>query len=393
MAEAFSKQTPEHTKRYLEMDIQQEINEIIKSEIARKYSKKHMPPSQRIAISLLAEKCGLVAYGEEFDSTKGGKRSDQMFIVGPRRTDTVVTMDEYYIKRFSEQIGAPFPVVCSKEKFLELVEIYRLQREHDIFFAECSAYGFHGMKRRDELMMQHMVDTIAKHPVYISDIASDKPIEDIGKSFMDKSFTIAKKVYSPENDRKMFISIDIRASIFNGYRDLGIIAQRTWKDFVRSFSNSELLLLNKGFRLRVFGKLNHKGKNETLIRNSIASHVHKIQTLPLYGRTVAIEGDEIIVETSEEAVEKDIQDLIDLKLGEDCRISGYRLRTCKYGSKTTYFVREFFYHGDKDPEFGLDKAVPVYDLKCVPKHIHLEVFLETQNRYKSLISEQADVPT
>jgi hypothetical protein len=389
------------------MDLEAEVKDIIGSGVARYYNKTCMRGPQRIALSMMAEKFGLAAYNADDDGTSSDTsaqrkhKQQQKFMIGPPRKAPIL-FDHSYMSRFGQWVGHDFRLTLSEAEFHEQVAFRGLSRELQLFRDEVAKYGLQGMKRRDELMTTHIIDSIAAMPAYIANIKNENPARPIVLMRpTDKPFSIMKTVFSKDNDGKVFLSLDIRSAVFKGYRDAGVFSESSWEDFVRKFTPSPIVAQNKALRMRIFGKLNVNHKNEILIANTTAPIMRQLQlhaaNSDIPARILACEGDEIIIKSNNQTASTDVQWLRFLSLGNDVRISCYRVHPIQIGD-ATFFLRDFLYHADKKPVFSLGipdaDTYEIYtDIKCVPQPMQELAYKNAADKVNVLLQHASQART
>jgi len=302
------------------IDLDAEITSVIQEQKTRSYDRHHMSSENRINLTLIAERNGLVVYNE-------GK----LLILTPPRNLPVV-FDEQAKYYFGKLFGKTFT-----ENFYEEMKVFRLETELSLYLEELNKYGLAGLKRRDIILEQHLIDVISCNSQYQQLIARESVTFEEPKGF-SPSFSFIRLVYNADNHEKFFISVDVKSSVFNAYRNLGIIEENTWEEFVAKFSPSKLFAINKGFRSRIFGKLDKHKKNAILIRKTAEPIVELLNSVPKWRDQMFVaENDEVLLRTTEP--ETDLQSMIallnDAKILEKLNVRCYQL--IKYDG---YYVRK-----------------------------------------------------
>lgn len=327
-----------------------EIAEILSDENARSYSKKVLDGKERILFSVLAEKNGLVSYGQ----VDQDGRNPCLVISLPLdlSVDDLINDPSVY-HTFSEYIGKPVLEFSD-------IQLFGLSKEWEIFLNSLKRYGLAGLKRRTEIFMEYLVTHISSSPKYQEWIAKSKEMRPVLLGEVSKPFTICNKIYQPLNDNAVFISIDVKASIFQAYYDLGIIPQKTWASFMEQFTNDPYLINNKKLRLKVFGKLDKNKTNSILIPNTILPFYQRLLTIDdLSSDLMVVEGDEIVFKTTARpAALKEVLEFI--RVDEDyLRISQYTIKYHdKDSNKGSYFSRHFSYPPEKVSRPDIKGAKP-----------------------------------
>jgi hypothetical protein len=276
----------------------------------------------------------------------------------------LATVGDNHLKRFSEITGFQF---TDTNTFESDVKAYGLEPELKLFTEEMIKYHISGAKRRDEIIADRITKEIGSTDAYKTIMATKVPLIKVTGASLSPPFTIAKKLYCPENDTKVFISIDIKSSIFKAYHDMGIIPEDSWTKFMDRFTTSQLLKSNKQFRLKVFGGLNKNKNHSVMINNTIIEVWNKIHEI-FTPKLLAIEGDEIVLYSGDD-YQTDLDRLTCLGLGTGVRISCFRLEATAekliHSDKEItihYYIRHFVDSANK------------FDIKCVPKEFASAIY-------------------
>lgn len=110
-------------------------------------------------------------------------------------------------------------------------------------------------------------------------------------------------IYKEENNRKSFISIDMKEANFSAlryYNEKIFDCEKNWKDFVRKFTDDENIINSKHFRQIVFGKCNPKriAEYEKKIMDNILVYLFVLME-DIHPATVAsFNNDEIIFDVT-----------------------------------------------------------------------------------------------
>lgn len=146
-------------------------------------------------------------------------------------------IQEHHIKRFSEITGKKFDMNKIKfdmnkikvEEFIKQIKLYNYEKELDYFIKDIKKYGFNGLKRRDIILSDYIIEYIKKNYKYKNIVESSHVdlIELKHKINMDKLGTICGKFYKKESSNKIWITVDIKEAVTKGYSDFGIIEEKS----------------------------------------------------------------------------------------------------------------------------------------------------------------------
>ncbi|CAF1630744.1 unnamed protein product [Rotaria magnacalcarata] len=166
-----------------------------------------------------------------------------------------------------------------------------------------------------------------------------------------------KTVYTPENQDKLFISVDINKAYYNVlkhyypevFRNLA-----TWQEFVNTFCDEQLihtLSTSKFLRLITFSKAIIRTKVNSLSEYFIHKVLHEM-SVP-YDKIVMLSGDEFVI-----PYDRDMYDnLFGRYHGTFFKVLAFRLvKLPKYN----YFVKEHFNPTD-------ESVITHRELKCIPQ--------------------------
>ncbi|AYV77491.1 MAG: hypothetical protein Dasosvirus4_12 [Dasosvirus sp.] len=331
-------------------------NEIdfIKTSGPKKYNKKELLPKERIELTIEAERNGLASY-TIFDN------DDQFLIVCDSKNEEIT---DAHNELFLKTLGYD-PKDIQKDQFLQDIELLNLHSDYKLFCQEVSKYGIQGLKRRNIILEEYIIDYIQKDPKYQKLLEKKQEIiKDFYQNssrFLSKSYTIAKKQYNPSNDNVTFISLDIKCANFVSYRENGVFSETTWEQFIRRFTVSQYIANNKTFRVRLFGKLESK-LNQILWQKLIVD-VWKIIEPHCHNNLVAIENDEILLRPS------DPESTINL-LKTSILIPSYVKITCyklKYIEQENAYLKIF---PDQTFELkGINRAFYISKYKNILEHL------------------------
>jgi hypothetical protein len=343
---------------YSKLDIAEEIKSVKESGIEKKYLKKGLSGDQRKDFSIEADKQGLVAYNMEDGDTF-------YFIIGKSRNENhdVSTIKGYGLQLFNKITGISF-----KHESLESdLEAVGKTKDFQLFIELLNRYGISGLKRLYIIIEQKMISEVQKTNEYQEFIKST-PVKE---AELDKPYTIARVLYNPENDEKIFISLDITAAIFVAYNKLDIIKENTWGDFISKFTSSSLIAKDKKFRSSLFGKLEKNKSHGIIINNTIIPvwNTVKEKCPEITKQIMSVEGDEIVIRS--ENHEQEIKQLVALNFAPHVKICCFKLNCIKVNGKNVY-VRNFIF-----PNQG------TFDIKCAGQENYIEAYTRMVALYKA----------
>jgi len=329
------------------------------------HSKKSTSPEQRIELTIEAERSSFASYIIE-------KNDEQFLVINPNQENFEVKIDGPFMNKISHITGFDL-ISSSEEEFMNKIKLYRLESTFDNYCKSVKKYSVAGLKRRDEIIEQHIISTIKSKRSYkqIFNLAKIKTFD----ALISKPFTIANLVYNPQNDNKIFISIDVRASIFLAYYTLGIIDPEydTWEKFMEQFTHDPILINNKKIRSKIFGKLDQKNVHSKLINETILPIWAEIKDFAS-NNLMAIEGDEIILGpfTDNDSFTEYVEHLIFLttKNVNNIKIKCYKLHKIIANNNICY-IRQFLFPPHEQP-----------DIKCATENNIYEAYQQINIFYK-----------
>jgi hypothetical protein len=140
---------------------------------------------------------------------------------------------------------------------------------------------------------------------------------------------------------------------------------------MKKFTNNQLLIKDKQFRVMIFGKLD-KNKNHSIIINNTIIPIWDLIRSEFHGQLLAMEGDEIVLSSFDH--KKELDKLNSLNLPNIVRVSCFILNSLLIPSNKNLekltcnqvFSRTFIHHENNK----------LFDIKCANK-------FELKNAYKS----------
>lgn len=322
-AYALKKQEKEATRAlYRNLDPWSEVKTIPLGE-TRLYDPNVLTGPQRMLLTLAADRHGLAAY----------KEGDKLVIGPPRQIR--VQINDAFLGYFARWTNKPFAEVST---FLSDVALFGLEKELQHCQEDVRRFGLDALKRRDEILCQQIVKDLTSREAYRLHVGNAMPRE---KQRHER--LMEQKVYFANHPQDaVFVSLDVRSSLFKAYHDLEIILEPSWEEFMRKYTSSEWMIHNKTMRLACMGKLDRHQRHAELIRGTIEPIVHLFDF-----EWSVVEGDEIVFRFTEQTW-KDALAIIEPKVPSWIRVQCYRLE------RGPFFVRRHFLHGSQIP----------WDIKC-----------------------------
>ena len=255
---------------------------------------------------------------------------------------------------FSNYVGIHLNLVT----FMKEVKAVGLNEMLEHYIYDLTRYTTEGVKRRNRLIIEEIVQYIGDQPKYKEMIES----KIIKKGVTYNPFTIHSQIYTTKNhhSKQLFASLDIKKAIFVAYQQAKIITDATWRDFMKRFTNSEFLIGSKKLRLEIFGKLD-KGKRNSILMSNLITDVWDNIRNKYADIFIAMEGDEIILAPKNDT---DVEKILNDKFPEYINVTMYRIK-CVEMSDKQFYVKEYTYPVDK-----------TFELKCLDKKIYTTIYLE-----------------
>ena len=303
------------------VDFEKEIFEIKQSGEKRLYSKKILDGKQRIKFSILAHLNGLV-------SMSVVEEKNSYLCVSPiceKEIEITVELFEFFGQLVNKYISS-----------MQDVEFYELQDKFELFCNNLRQNTVSGYKRYYEILQEHLFTSILALPNF-------KRTEKVVEVVREKASKKPGIVFAPKNDGLFCVSVDVKSSIFQGYKDLGVFEQETWEQFISIHTHDKLLVGSKNLRLSVLGKCNIFKNNQIIINNTITPTWNQIiQKFPdLINELLFLSGDEAVFGFQNQEKAESIKDqLIQMDLPKFIVISLFRLQQKFIGEKS-YFLRHF----------------------------------------------------
>ena len=349
--------------------LHQIIPNIISTGLKMQRPKKLFEAKERELLTEMAEAKGMVSYSCEIDN-------ETMFTILPpgskdrHRDDDDVAVEDHHIKNFN----AEFYTQVVKESLQADLEKFHLEAEWKNYWDEiCLYHGSANVNRRDEIITNKILRTIRQRKAYQDFIKKDMVMH----PFVKPSFFLCKVLYpladckNPEREiaklsgnnngtSPIYISIDLLKANFQALKKYGVFPgteELTWEEFVRQFST--LIQPKNAQRMRIFGKLDKEGRNGKAISHLVVE-IWEMIASSFEHKLIGIEGDEILLKSCKEDVEKDIALLNDMKLPSHLKISAFDTTPFAVNGEIAYMKQYIFPRGK------------LFEIKgCTPESRHL----------------------
>ena len=345
-----------NTKNLILENFKKEIDNIIISNTPGIYVKELLTGDQRMVLTSMAEKKGLASF---YLYCK-----DIAYLIITDSKNEEITIDADYLDNFNWATGYDFK---NPATFYEEVKLFGLEQIEKYFNDDMVKLGRDGYKRREFILIKYIIQQISLNPIY-KEITINKPKLIIqSKPQISLRYNKSKKIYCKSNDKKVYLSFDIKGSIFLAYHQHGVIKEPSWEEFVSNYTTSNLIKNSKCFRLTLFGKLDKYKLNKTLISNTIIPIWETIR-LHFGGYFCVIDSDELLIESKN--LEKEIETINNINLPNYVRFQAYQLLYTEIpnGEPLPCIIRKFLHPKDKANSFDI-KNVAKKDYKVIYNHI------------------------
>ncbi len=305
----------------MSVDFEKEIAEIKQDGKERLYSKKILDGKQRIRFSILAHLQGLVS-----QSVSDGKNSF-LSISPPLNAEIILNTDHFGF--FSHLVNKH--VSC-----LEDVAFFNLCSLYDIYVENVKRNTAAGYKRYYEIMQDWLFHAILKLPNFNS-------TENVKEIVRERARKKPGIVFSPSNDGLYCVSVDVKSSVFQGYKELGVFEQQTWEEFISLHTHDQLLIRSKNLRLSVFGRCDVFKKNQIIINNTITPTWNQIvaEIPTITENLLFLSGDEAVFGYKDKVEADNLQNsLVTMKFPSHIVITSFRLEKKEIDDQN-YFLRHF----------------------------------------------------
>lgn len=357
----------------------EESNDIIQ------LSKKNLTPEQRRFLTCYADKKG---YATFIQKNNTANNEDIMIISKQKEFSQKEFVIDYesaqkrHIMLFSYYFNVPIFVDDYAENLKYVIEKYKLEEKWKMFVDEIARYGYSGMKRRDEILQQYIIDILKNTSEYKQHVENKPKMLKLKYGSLSKA-KIFNELYQKHScvsvdESLVWLSIDAKNAVFQGFRDIGVIKEQKWEDFISNFTKSDVLKNSKQFRLEIFGNVNNPMKcNQILITNSIIKIWNILcEKAPIVTNIfVILEGDEILLKTNKENCKMYYniinETIINNNMSHDTKIEAFQIEDHYLKSGKIFFVKRFFDMSNDDQRLiKLNR----FDIKCVDPINRLEAF-------------------
>lgn len=192
--------------------------------------------------------------------------------------DIEFKLEEHHVNRFNDI----FHCACELATLKEDAKMFGKEKELDIFLTEHILRGSSkGVKSMERTISDKIIADLSINPRYLhlqsvtpssldfvlntskdakdnENCADNENCTDVDDSTESKTTTKKKKKDYGEGP---FVVVDVVKAVFQAYHNYGIIVEDTWEKFLAKYTSSPLLLVNKQWRMLVFGKLDRGRRN------------------------------------------------------------------------------------------------------------------------------------
>lgn len=330
----------------------------------------------RCYLTIEAVKMNLVVY-EEVKHTDS--KDDKFLVISNTKNETI---DEKHLPKKAKELFCRIMSLDNDFNF-DQIEVCGLSSKFALFLENIIKFGVDGYDRYNIVLDRVVTEHITNLPEFKTLKMSGS--RDIPKE-ISPAFTVVTHTYGL-ND-KVCISLDLKSAIFEAYRAFGIIKQATWTDFMKCFTNDQLLIDSKKFRLGVFGKLDKSfSKTDSFVSNSVMLVQTAYQTwtksydvksgdkdtvvdiAKRHDASYIMEGDEMVILPIHKIPLADYQDILskilDMSLPKYIAVSCYTIYSKKCnlnvfpdGIAKPVTIKKYIYPSDKPMEFkNISKSI------------------------------------
>ncbi len=352
---------------------QEELLSIVTEKGTVKYSRTETTSEQRIYLTILAEQNNFSAFIEKDQSNtnQGARDKSNEFLVITNNTNNFPPIDvdnlwDAHVKLFSDYVGVTLYGPTIKQS----IEEYQLTEQWDIFRKDIERYGLTGYKRRNIVFSEYMVKKIKESSEFQQVVKNKPKLEEIKYIRLSKIGTMVGTFYAEKSCKNadpscVWITLDAKSAIYQGYRNCGIFAQRSWKEFVSQYTKSKSLIDSKQVRLSMFGELNQAMKCNALIINNSIIKLWNIIADICKEVVSLMEGDEIILKCTDDNYESYLTKICQLLNYDDVKVSCLKMSHHQItinGDIKKFYIKEYIQ----------DKASnqsQIFEVKCIdPEH-------------------------
>jgi hypothetical protein len=140
---------------YANIDLNEEMKQILNMK-EKKYDKNVLSREQRINLTILAELNNYASYNLT-------ENKDTYFVISESRKENfaINDMNSIHIKKFGDITGYTF---SDLNTFIDDVKLFGLETELNLYIEDVKKYGLSGLKRRDIIIADAIIDYITKLP-------------------------------------------------------------------------------------------------------------------------------------------------------------------------------------------------------------------------------------
>jgi hypothetical protein len=373
-----------------------------------KFSRTQTGPDDRIILTALAEQNNFSTFIEKpltdtklenslNNNSKPDKSKEFLVITQNVKNFPLISLNDnlwdVYAKLFSDYVG----IEISKKQLSEAIDVFGLKSQWDIFTGCIQKYGLAGYRRCHIILADYIINQIKQSDTFLHFVKKKPRLEKINFGKMSKMGTVVGEFYNDtsittnlelaseikiNNPETVWVTIDAKHAIFQGYRDLNIIDNKTcktWKDFISQYTSNLTIIDSRLFRLSIFGKLNNKMKvNTIIINNTIIRLWNKISSL-CKDVFHLMEGDEVILKCNETNYETYLQGIYDIIKFDNAKISCFKMTKHEIltynNKKRSFYVKRYI----KNKYSNQDK---IFDVKCIEPKYRLQAYKLISDTFK-----------
>lgn len=258
-------------------------------------------------------------------------------------------------KRFCKDCNIPISIFQEpyfSERLILYDKFYGTLEKWDIFMHYLNEYDYVQDYFEDyNLVKDKAISHIKESKGYQEFINEDMNIFAISKRNIS-----SKDIYHPDNDRKMFLSIDMKQANYSSlyHYDKNIFSSSSWEDFLRKYTNNEHIIHSKYIRQVILGNCNPKRQitYEKYLMDGILDFI-----LSFFLNTedmVFFSNDEIVFYINDNnrkwivEIAKDMQKILDSKAVVPLKVELFNLH--KIGGVNGYY-KEIYKEDSKEIKF------------------------------------------
>ena len=205
---------------------------------------------------------------------------------------------------------------------------------------------------------------------FLRQLPTKQEVDHYTMSIKDK-VTVGKKLYTQEQDGRLFVSYDMKKANFQLMKYICpavVFDCDTYADFIRRFTDIDYFVAAKGLRQAVFGKINPKEVSQAEFIESCKLFHMLNDSLPKEYEPYSLNNDEVIFKFkgSEEELRRNGYSSIKYD-GITYRVEGFRLHSRKFKLATSDSEFAVF---EKEDIFKPDKR----KLFCCPATYYPQVY-------------------